>query len=359
MSDILTNLGDLFHLSASSIIGVRDNSVIFCNPSAEKFFPSPLGKSSADDLFPNWPYEVGALVSTQVLGANCIISVSAFEDVKVLTVTEPINEKAVAAIPVGALSAMASNITTLRMAADIIVSSGNADERHDMYTSILYHNYFKILRTVEQLSIIAGLTTGSYPCNTKSIELGSLMMEIMSSVKYMTAEHASTIEYVSPNELITVNADSELIERLVLNLISNSLRHTSEGGRITIRLTKSQKNAVITVSDTGSGIPPETLSTVFQLNKPLHPFGIPDSESGLGLPLTSVIASKHKGTVVIDSAVGRGTAVRVMIRSLDIDSAKLRAETFAYKKGASSLVQSELSTSLPKEQYAQSKMLDT
>ncbi|MGE4353042.1 MAG: sensor histidine kinase [Oscillospiraceae bacterium] len=357
MSDVLSNLESLFRLSAAPVIGIRENFPVYCNPAAEKFFSGKISKSSASELFPRWPYGCDSVISTTVLERNCIITVTKIEDVIVLTIAEAINEETISSIPVNALAVMASTITTLRMAVDRLVDMCGTGKQQDLYISILYQNYYKLLRVAEHLMVIAGLTVGSLPFNPKPLELGTFISDIVSSVRYLTSDLNIKVEYVPPEELITVNADAELIEQLILGLIANSINNMPNGGKITLRVSENMGNAVISVDDDGCGIAPEALSSLFRLKNPTHPLEVPASEGGLGLPLASVIAAKHGGTIMLDSHEGTGTSIRVMLKSSDNPLNSLHANEYVYGNPIPSHALTELSTVLHRSQYAKEKIL--
>ena len=220
---------------------------------------------------------------------------------------------------------------------------------------MLYHNYYKLIRTTDHLSTISKLKSGDFAFEPRNIELGAFISDIVSSVRYLTSDSGVTLEYEPPDRLITVNADAKLIEQLILSLISNSLKHTPAGG--TIKLSVSEKNghAVLTVDDTGSGIAPERMGSLFRIEEPENPADTPLTEGGLGLPLASVIASRHKGTIILESRPGEGTSVRVLLRACNAPPT-LSSPALPYGNNIPTRALTELSVVLPRSQYTQEKM---
>jgi signal transduction histidine kinase len=116
-----------------------------------------------------------------------------------------------------------------------------------------------------------------------------------------------------PEALPLLHADHRKVRQIVLNLLSNSVKFTPEGGRITVSVSSdAARGLTLTVADTGIGIAPEDIA------KALAPFGQVDSSlsrkhngTGLGLPLSKALTEAHGGTLVLTSRVGEGTQVAV------------------------------------------------
>jgi signal transduction histidine kinase len=102
---------------------------------------------------------------------------------------------------------------------------------------------------------------------------------------------------------------------VILNLLSNALKFTPGGGAVElVARAAAESGLIFTVKDTGIGISPEDFEKIFQ------PFGQVDSSlarkfegTGLGLPLTKGLVELHRGSIELESEVGRGTTVRVTL----------------------------------------------
>jgi signal transduction histidine kinase len=119
----------------------------------------------------------------------------------------------------------------------------------------------------------------------------------------------------------------------VLNLLVNASEFTKAGGRIVLGLRRNGEFAVIAVSDTGAGIPPEDQKKIFQLFFTTRPGG-----TGIGLANTFRFVQLHNGRIEFDSEVGRGTTFRLelpLARSLEAPAGKIRdfGQPFAEQKG--------------------------
>jgi signal transduction histidine kinase len=118
-----------------------------------------------------------------------------------------------------------------------------------------------------------------------------------------------------PDDLPVISADERMLKQVMLNLLSNALKFTPGGGAIVLAARRAPDDGIIfTVKDTGIGIAREDFEKIFQ------PFVQVDSSmarkfegTGLGLPLTKGLVELHRGSLDLESEIGRGTTVRVAL----------------------------------------------
>jgi len=105
-----------------------------------------------------------------------------------------------------------------------------------------------------------------------------------------------------PQTQVVCNIDENLVKQAVLNLMINAVQAMPEGGELLMRLSNQRSKAVIEVTDTGPGIPPEVLPRIFDAYYSTKRRG-----SGLGLPTTRRIVREHEGDIEVQSEPGKGT----------------------------------------------------
>jgi signal transduction histidine kinase len=119
-----------------------------------------------------------------------------------------------------------------------------------------------------------------------------------------------------PGDLPDVWVDMTRIGHVFGNLLSNALRYTPPGGKVTLSAKAEQKWVHFSVSDTGKGIPIKYLPRMFE-----QFFRVPDQETetgaGLGLAIVKEIVEAHGGTVSVDSQEGKGSTFTVTLRRAD------------------------------------------
>jgi NtrC-family two-component system sensor histidine kinase KinB len=126
-----------------------------------------------------------------------------------------------------------------------------------------------------------------------------------------------------PGDLPEVRADAERIEHVFSNLLTNALRYTSPGGRITVSAAAEDRHVRFYVTDTGVGIPPKYLTQIFD-----RFFRVPDQEketgAGLGLAIAREIVEAHGGTIQVESREGQGTTFSFTLKRADAPSGEKR-----------------------------------
>jgi signal transduction histidine kinase len=111
---------------------------------------------------------------------------------------------------------------------------------------------------------------------------------------------------------LIIEGDRFALGRVYRNLITNAIQATSQGGRVTVSTARAGDRVAITVDDTGSGIPPERLSAIFDDFVTTKRRGL-----GLGLAITKRIVEQLDGTIAVESEVGRGTTFTLRFPASD------------------------------------------
>lgn len=157
--------------------------------------------------------------------------------------------------------------------------------------------------------------------NDTTITWGMVNMEEV--VKYVVdiispQAHHRGVTVLSETEPVYVHGNHSLLSELLVNLLDNAVKYNRQNGQVSVKLSKTADNhMVITVSDTGIGIPKDKQNRVFE-----RFYRVESSRSketggtGLGLAMCKHIISRHHGTVTLDSVEGRGTTITVTMPCL-------------------------------------------
>jgi signal transduction histidine kinase len=164
----------------------------------------------------------------------------------------------------------------------------------------------QMTRLVSDLMDVSRVSQGKVELARLPVELNELLAQSveMTSSAMEAKQHTLHVQR-SEGELWTLG-DASRLRQVFANLLQNAARYTPEGGTVVVTARRDDRDAVVSVSDNGLGIDPETLPHIFDLFVQGHP-GAADGHSGLGIGLTLVrrLVREHGGEVTAESR-GRG-----------------------------------------------------
>lgn len=172
-----------------------------------------------------------------------------------------------------------------------------------------------LARLVNDLQTLSLAEAGQLPLHPTRFLIADLMADLTSSFSSQAASIGVDLQTEVSDPNLELTADYDRLNQALSNLISNSLRHTPQGGKISIRAAPITNNQLqITLHDTGSGIPPEDLPFVFDRFWRGDKSRSDRTHSGLGLAITKQIVLAHGGTIDVESEVGKGTKFVIEIK---------------------------------------------
>lgn len=143
---------------------------------------------------------------------------------------------------------------------------------------------------------------------------------IASSRVWLQAAGIEVSTQVQWEETPICEADSELLEQVILNLVSNSVQAMPTGGKLNIQISECEETAEIIVKDTGEGMDANTCQLI---GTPF--FTTKDGGSGLGVAFCKTIISLHKGSFEVESQLGVGTTITIRIPKFHSDEGRGRS----------------------------------
>ncbi len=183
----------------------------------------------------------------------------------------------------------------------------------------------RCMRTiVEKLLTMARADAGELLLRREPLDLAALVRETAG----LMADEAERLGIAIELDLATVElrVDRSQLQELVMNLLANAIHYNREGGRVALRLRTRDGVAVLDVSDTGIGIPPEEQALVFNRFHRVDKARSRDTGgSGLGLAISRSIAEAHGGRILLESEPGAGTTFRVELPHSPITSCGARS----------------------------------
>nr|WP_295971750.1 ATP-binding protein [uncultured Bacillus sp.] len=181
------------------------------------------------------------------------------------------------------------------------------EEKKEM-ASVIYDESLRIGRLVNELLDLARMESGYFNLSIHEVELQPFLQRVTRKFQGLSKEKAVSVTYESAVKEEFFTFDADRIEQVLTNLIDNAIRHTSEGGAVTLAVKGQEKGLYFSVTDTGSGIPEEDLPFVFErFYKADKARTRGRSGTGLGLAIAKNIVEAHKGSINVQSKLGEGT----------------------------------------------------
>ncbi len=202
-------------------------------------------------------------------------------------------------------------ITTIKLYAALLRRS--PPEQWEPYLDALTQEAERQARLLEDILQVSHIDAGSLTLRLSPTSLNELTDRTLASYQVLAREHGLTMEACLADPGPVALVDGERMTWVLGNLLSNAIRYTPQGGRVTISTGKQEAEsrawATVTVADTGIGIPPEELPHIFErFYRGEKPRQMQLPGTGLGLAIVKEIIELHGGRVTVGSQVDVGTS---------------------------------------------------
>jgi two-component system sensor histidine kinase BaeS len=180
--------------------------------------------------------------------------------------------------------------------------------RDDVHLSPILEETRILSRLIDDLRTLALAESGALQLQKEPTDLAMLVSDTVASFQAQADKVGLALSANAAPDLV-LEVDPERIRQVLENLIANALRYTPQGGTIRVSCAAEGTRAVISVNDTGAGIPPDELAHIFdRFHKSRDSRG-----TGLGLAIARNLVVAHGGEISAHSVLGQGTTVRITL----------------------------------------------
>jgi len=184
----------------------------------------------------------------------------------------------------------------------------NDYEKVAEFADIILQSSNSAMALLSNLMVWSQLQSGRMVFNPESFDIATLIREVTLLLKGLSEQKSIIIENILPTHAFVL-ADKEMISTILRNLISNALKFTQTGGRISISTVSKNKELIVTVSDNGVGISKDRIDKLFNMVESSSTPGTQKEKgTGLGLILCKEFIEKNKGKIWVESEVGIGSS---------------------------------------------------
>jgi heavy metal sensor kinase len=204
-------------------------------------------------------------------------------------------------------------LTAIRTEAEVALGQPfSPADYHQLLGSIL-EEVDRLTRLTDQLLTLAREDAGTVRYACEPLDLNGLLNRVAETLRPLAEVRGLHLDMHGPGA-VQVRGDEPRLRQVFYNLLDNAIKYTPEGGRVEVRLKTGSGAAVVTVRDTGVGIPPEHLPHVFDRFYRVDKVrSRAQGGFGLGLSIAQSIVAAHGGRIEIASTPGQGTTCTVTL----------------------------------------------
>lgn len=181
-------------------------------------------------------------------------------------------------------------------------------DMHKKYLKIMKQNCYRLLRLVNNLIDMSKIDSGFFKLHLSNYNIVSIVEDITLSVADYVENRGVSLIFDTDVEEKMMACDPDKIERIMLNLLSNAIKFTNPGDEIIVNMMDKEDYILISVKDTGIGIPEDKLQTIFERFRQIDKTIKRNREgSGIGLSLVKSLIELHEGDIRINSKLGEGS----------------------------------------------------
>ena len=197
--------------------------------------------------------------------------------------------------------------------ADILTNQyfGDLNPRQLDYSRGILQSSQQLLGLINDILDLATIEAGYMVLETGRVEIFEMLKSVLALTRGRAKSRELEMDLSCPPDIGAIAADELRLKQALFNLISNAIKFTPPGGAIRIEAERRESELLLTVADSGIGIPPSDQARMFEKFER----GMPRSGAGLGLSLVKSLIDLHGGAVSIASTAGRGTTITCRLPS--------------------------------------------
>lgn len=326
----------LLHMTDGIIAFNMQGEIILINPAAKKFLSISPEDNTFDDIFKKFNLDINmekviyleTWTSTeerfQVEDRYVKVFFAPFRNEEdrpdgVIAVIQDITEhvkldKMQKELVADVSHELKTPITSIMGYADTLLEGGYDTETQEKFLNVIASESRRMARLVTDLLTLSRYDSNKKKTQKESFDLGELVKRCQEKLAIEIKKKGHNVNCFVTADVPLVYADKDDIERVVLNIMTNSIKYTPDGGEIKIYVGFVYNDAYIKVFDNGIGIPEDDLSRIFERFYRVDKARTREmGGTGLGLSIAKEILDKNGGSIDIKSKVGEGTEVVIRI----------------------------------------------
>ncbi|TFY99456.1 hybrid sensor histidine kinase/response regulator [Ramlibacter henchirensis] len=200
-------------------------------------------------------------------------------------------------------------LAPVRNAVELLKRAPSDAKRVGWASELIDRQVRSLSRLIDDLMDVSRISRGRIELRQEVVALNDVLADALEAIRPLAHESGHELAVLLPDRKLLVDADRTRLAQAFTNLLNNAVKYTDTGGRIEVGVLVEKDQAVVTVRDSGIGIPPERLDDVFEMFSQVES-ALSRSRGGLGigLSLTQRLVQMHGGTIrAYSEGVGRGS----------------------------------------------------
>ncbi|HQD29634.1 two-component system histidine kinase PnpS [Acetivibrio saccincola] len=206
-------------------------------------------------------------------------------------------------------------LTSIKSYSETLLEGALEDkETATKFLSVINSEADRMTRLVKDLLQLSRLDNNQMKWNITKFSLEKLVRDCIQKLEISANEKDQTIECYKIGDVEDVEADRDRIEQVLINILSNAMKYTPKGGKISIYVGKMYSSVYVKVKDSGIGIPKEDLPRIFErFYRTDKARSREMGGTGLGLAIAKEIIEAHNGEISVTSDIGKGTEFTIKL----------------------------------------------
>ena len=206
-------------------------------------------------------------------------------------------------------------LTSIKSYTETLLEGAMEDrEIANQFLKVINNESDRMTRLVKDLLLLSRLDYTQNQWNKEEYSLVQLIDEVMEKLWIEAKNHSHELTFTKTTEIPLLYGDRDRIQQVIINIITNAIKYTPDGGKISVYAGRLYNEAYVKIIDNGMGIPKQDLPRIFE-----RFYRVDKARSrelggtGLGLAIAKEIILAHNGTITIDSDTGKGTEVIIKL----------------------------------------------
>ncbi len=211
-------------------------------------------------------------------------------------------------------------LTSIKGYSETIIDGDFEMEQIKKFCGVINDQANRMDRLVGDLLQLSRFDYNSVSWKKMLFDVSKLVEKTVEGMQIIANSKEHKLEYIKDNEVEKIYADRDAIEQVIINILTNSIKYTPDGGKITINVGTTGSKVYLKITDNGVGIPEEDLNRIFE-----RFYRVDKARSremggtGLGLSIVKEIIDGNDGTINISSKVNYGTTVTILLSATKKD----------------------------------------